>query len=72
MVHGEFSQLDTLLGGERTNGVVLDLGVSSFQFDEPARGFSFRADGPLDMRMSREGQSAADFVNSDRREDADR
>jgi 16S rRNA (cytosine1402-N4)-methyltransferase len=43
---------------------VLDLGVSSFQFDEPARGFSFREDGPLDMRMSKEGASAADFVNT--------
>ena len=64
LVQGEFSHLDTLLGGARTNGVVLDLGVSSFQFDEPDRGFSFRADGPLDMRMSREGESAAQFVNS--------
>jgi 16S rRNA (cytosine1402-N4)-methyltransferase len=63
LVQGEFSELDVLLGGMRTNGVVLDLGVSSFQFDEPARGFSFRADGPLDMRMSRDGQSAAEFVN---------
>ena len=64
LVQGEFSHLDSLLGGARTNGVVLDLGVSSFQFDEPERGFSFRADGPLDMRMSREGASAADFVNA--------
>jgi 16S rRNA (cytosine1402-N4)-methyltransferase len=64
LVHGEFSQLGAFLGSARTNGIVLDLGVSSFQFDEPARGFSFRADGPLDMRMSRDGMSAADFVNS--------
>ncbi|HUO98822.1 MAG TPA: 16S rRNA (cytosine(1402)-N(4))-methyltransferase RsmH [Rhizomicrobium sp.] len=67
LMHGRFSEMDRLLAaaGERgTNGVVLDLGVSSFQFDEPARGFSFRADGPLDMRMSGEGESAADVVNT--------
>ena len=67
LVHGEFSQMDRLLadmGEQGTNGVVLDLGVSSFQFDEPARGFSFRADGPLDMRMSQSGESAADVVNT--------
>jgi 16S rRNA (cytosine1402-N4)-methyltransferase len=75
LAHGAFSDMDRLLAasGERaTNGVVLDLGVSSFQFDEPARGFSFRADGPLDMRMSAEGMSAADFLNTaDEREIAD-
>lgn len=64
LVHGEFSQLESYLGGAKTNGVVLDLGVSSFQFDEPARGFSFRENGPLDMRMSKQGESAADFVNT--------
>lgn len=48
---------------EAVNGVVLDIGVSSMQIDQPERGFSFQSDGPLDMRMSREGPSAADVVN---------
>src|SRR6185312_7384459 len=47
LVEGEFSRMDSYV--EASDGVVLDLGVSSFQFDQPERGFSFRADGPLDM-----------------------
>jgi 16S rRNA (cytosine1402-N4)-methyltransferase len=60
LVEGEFSRMDEFT--QNSDGVVLDLGVSSFQFDTPARGFSFREDGPLDMRMSSSGPTAAELI----------
>jgi 16S rRNA (cytosine1402-N4)-methyltransferase len=66
LVPGRFGDLDTHAaeaGTPQVDGVVLDIGVSSMQIDDAGRGFSFRQDGPLDMRMEREGRSAADIVN---------
>ncbi len=68
LIHGNFedapSALD-LAGVATVDGILLDLGVSSWQLDSPERGFSFRSEGPLDMRMNqREGQTAAEIVNS--------
>jgi 16S rRNA (cytosine1402-N4)-methyltransferase len=61
---GRFGELEQLLDGQKVDGLVLDIGVSSMQLDQPERGFSFRYDAPLDMRMSGEGVSAADLVNT--------
>lgn len=66
VIEGRFGALDEVLAGcgiGKVDGVALDLGVSSPQIDEPGRGFSFRFDGPLDMRMEQQGDSAADLVN---------
>jgi 16S rRNA (cytosine1402-N4)-methyltransferase len=68
LMHGRFSEMVALLAGHgvsKADGIAFDLGVSSFQFDEAERGFSFSHDGPLDMRMdAHRGESAADLVNT--------
>jgi 16S rRNA (cytosine1402-N4)-methyltransferase len=66
VAQGNFGQLQALVARERggpVDGVLLDLGVSSPQFDDPERGFSFQAQGPLDMRMGDQGPTAAEWID---------
>lgn len=67
VVRSNYSQLREVLDNlsiDKVDGVLMDLGVSSYQLDEGSRGFSYHTEAPLDMRMSKEGLSAADVVNS--------
>lgn len=67
LIEGCFGDMVSLLakqGVQKVDAIVLDIGVSSFQIDEADRGFSFMVDGPLDMRMSKVGETAADVVNT--------
>jgi 16S rRNA (cytosine1402-N4)-methyltransferase len=66
LIEERFSQMDRVLaerGIGLVDGIALDIGVSSMQLDQATRGFSFQADGPLDMRMSKSGLTAAEFLN---------
>lgn len=72
LLHGVFGDMRELLaavGVEKVDGVMMDIGVSSMQIDTAQRGFSFQKNGALDMRMSQEGLSAADVVNSFKEKD---
>ena len=75
LVHDRFGAMTAALAArdvDGVDGVTFDIGVSSMQLDRAERGFSFQVDGPLDMRMSQEGQTAAEFLNdSDEGEIAD-
>lgn len=67
VIHRNYSDIDKVLdelGIAAVDGILMDLGVSSYQLDEGSRGFSYHTDAPLDMRMSQTGMSAADLVNT--------
>jgi 16S rRNA (cytosine1402-N4)-methyltransferase len=66
LIHGRFGEIDRLLaerGIAAVDGIVFDIGVSSMQLDRAERGFSFQNDGPLNMTMSQDGETAADWIN---------
>ena len=72
LIQGCFGDITKIMANEgisHVDGIMLDLGVSSPQIDNPDRGFSFRYDGPLDMRMENKGPTAADFINDATEED---
>lgn len=67
VIHRDFASIPEVLaekGIDAVDGILLDLGVSSYQLDNPERGFAYSVDAPLDMRMSREGATAADLLNT--------
>ncbi|GGK13775.1 ribosomal RNA small subunit methyltransferase H [Deinococcus malanensis] len=72
VLQGNYRDMSTLLeqaGVSQVDGILLDIGVSSFQLDDAGRGFSYHTEAPLDMRMSQSGESAADVVNTYEEED---
>ena len=66
---GDMASIMATAGISKVDGIALDLGISSPQVDDPMRGFSFRSEGPLDMRMERRGPTAADFINNSSEEE---
>jgi len=65
LIHDSFSNLHSIFANEEIDGILIDLGISSTQLDDPNRGFSFQSNGPLDMRIdTSKGLTAAEWINS--------